>query len=182
MKTCIHCGAEKALDEFPLQRRTRDGHSPWCRRCHTDAVLAWQRRNPDKYRANLDRQAARRRRPPRPRLSVAEKQAHVSAYMREYNARPEVRARREAYKARRTSDGVRLDTVRKRWRIGDRDGWRCGICARPVDRLLAFPNPLSGLIDHTVPVALGGSNAEANLQIAHLICNWRKGAGREVAA
>ncbi len=37
MKTCRHCGEQKATDEFPANRRCRDGLSSWCRACHDEA-------------------------------------------------------------------------------------------------------------------------------------------------
>ena len=33
VKTCTHCGAEKPLAEFYRDRRSRDGHTRWCRAC-----------------------------------------------------------------------------------------------------------------------------------------------------
>ena len=51
----------------------------------------------------------------------------------------------------------------------------CGICGRPVDKKLPFPNPWSPTLDHIVPVQKGGDpvNLE-NLQLAHLACNRAK--------
>jgi 5-methylcytosine-specific restriction endonuclease McrA len=53
-----------------------------------------------------------------------------------------------------------------------RDGGRCGICSRPVDRE-------SFHVDHVNPISKGGEHSYANTQIAHPICNMRKGA-REI--
>lgn len=51
----------------------------------------------------------------------------------------------------------------------------CGICGRPVDKKLVFPNPWSPTLDHIIPVQKGGDpvNLE-NLQLAHLACNRAK--------
>ena len=60
--------------------------------------------------------------------------------------------------------------------IFERDGWRCGICGGPVDRRLRYPHPLSASLDHIVPLSEGGTHERANVQLAHFICNSRKGA------
>lgn len=51
----------------------------------------------------------------------------------------------------------------------------CGICGRPVDQSLKFPDPMSRCIDHIVPISRGGHpSAMSNLQLAHLVCNRAK--------
>lgn len=51
----------------------------------------------------------------------------------------------------------------------------CGICGRPVDKSLKFPDPMSKCVDHIVPIARGGHpSAMSNLQLAHLVCNRAK--------
>lgn len=44
----------------------------------------------------------------------------------------------------------------------------CGICKKPVEGAIHF--------DHIIPIARGGEHSEANLQIAHPLCNRLKGA------
>lgn len=65
--------------------------------------------------------------------------------------------------------------------ILDRDGWRCGICTRKINRLARWPHPDSKSVDHIVPLSKGGDDTAANKQAAHLGCNLRKsdrGAGQ----
>ena len=51
----------------------------------------------------------------------------------------------------------------------------CGICGRPVDFSLKYPDPLSPCIDHIIPVAKGGHPSDLqNLQLAHWTCNRQK--------
>lgn len=51
----------------------------------------------------------------------------------------------------------------------------CGICGRPVDKSLKYPDPGSATIDHIIPVDRGGHPSDmANLQLAHLRCNRLK--------
>ena len=74
--------------------------------------------------------------------------------------------------------GKRSSTYRGRLvvlRLAERDGWHCKLCDEEVDKSLHFPHPLSGSIDHVVPVSLGGSDEFANLQLSHRRCNIMKG-------
>ena len=51
----------------------------------------------------------------------------------------------------------------------------CGICGRDVDKTLAYPHPLSPVIDHTIPVSKGGHPSSIeNLQLSHMACNRQK--------
>lgn len=64
--------------------------------------------------------------------------------------------------------------------IAERDGWRCGLCRRKVNQLKVWPDPMCASIDHVLPLARGGDNSSANLQLAHLRCNLSKRAdGRD---
>lgn len=66
--------------------------------------------------------------------------------------------------------------------IGDRDGWICGLCEEAVDQDLRYPDPMSGSLDHRVPIVAGGRHTRDNLQLAHLGCNLSKGARHAEAA
>lgn len=51
----------------------------------------------------------------------------------------------------------------------------CGICGRPVDFTVPWPDPMSACIDHIIPVDKGGHPSDmANLQLAHMACNRQK--------
>ncbi len=51
----------------------------------------------------------------------------------------------------------------------------CGICKRPVDFKLKYPDPMAPCIDHIIPVAKGGHPSDLqNLQLAHWTCNRQK--------
>lgn len=62
----------------------------------------------------------------------------------------------------------------KRADIYKRDGWICQICFEPVDPIIPWPESLSKSIDHVIPLILGGPDAPSNVQLAHLVCNFRK--------
>lgn len=57
----------------------------------------------------------------------------------------------------------------------DKYNWVCGICGKPVDKFLPYPNPESASIDHIKPMSKGGDHTKDNIQLAHLKCNLAKG-------
>jgi hypothetical protein len=59
--------------------------------------------------------------------------------------------------------------------IAKRDHNRCGICHKRIAMAQAAPHPRSPSIDHMVPLARGGDDTRANVQLAHFLCNARKG-------
>ncbi len=51
----------------------------------------------------------------------------------------------------------------------------CGICGKPVDKTLKYPDPWSATVDHIIPVSRGGHpTSMSNLQLAHFRCNRLK--------
>jgi 5-methylcytosine-specific restriction endonuclease McrA len=81
-----------------------------------------------------------------------------------------------AHKQRRRAQRVTTQTeVIRAAEIYDRDGWQCGICLKPVDPAVKYPNPMSVSLDHVTPLSLGGPHAAENVRCAHLICNVRRG-------
>ena len=59
--------------------------------------------------------------------------------------------------------------------IAERDGHRCGLCRRKVNMAQVVPHPRAPTIDHLIPLDRGGDDTRANVQIAHFLCNSRKG-------
>lgn len=82
-----------------------------------------------------------------------------------------LRTRTQQRRAKRTDPNAdRID----RDVVGERDGWRCGICRRRIDYALAYPHPRSASLDHIVPLSLGGLHLLTNVRIAHLGCNHQR--------
>ena len=51
----------------------------------------------------------------------------------------------------------------------------CGICGKPVDKSLKYPDPMSPTVDHIIPVSKHGDPISLdNLQLAHRHCNRMK--------
>lgn len=59
--------------------------------------------------------------------------------------------------------------------IYQRDGWRCHLCGRAIERRRAWPHPMSKSIDHLVPISMGGADVPENVAAAHLRCNMSRG-------
>jgi 5-methylcytosine-specific restriction endonuclease McrA len=95
----------------------------------------------------------------------------------EYSKRRK-RMHRDRRRARKKGAYV-ADVVRQE--VYRRDLWICQLCGKPVDPLLAMPNPGAATIDHVVPLACGGTHEPDNVQLAHALCNSRKGARLEAA-
>jgi len=78
---------------------------------------------------------------------------------------------REYSYRRRTGKNSNIIQAVKLGAVMQRDRMICGICHKRVARKgLSF--------DHIVPLSKGGTHAEWNLQVSHLRCNMRRGAGR----
>jgi hypothetical protein len=78
--------------------------------------------------------------------------------------------------ARRRAARIRAVTIAPvvKSDIYARDDWTCQLCGEPVRQDL-YPHPLSASLDHIVPLSKGGTHEPANVQLAHLRCNIRKG-------
>lgn len=59
-------------------------------------------------------------------------------------------------------------------RIIDRDGSNCWLCGKPVDLTLPPFDTWRASIDHVLERRNGGTNALANLKLAHSRCNSRR--------
>jgi len=57
----------------------------------------------------------------------------------------------------------------------ERDGNLCRLCNTEIDLTLARNSRWGATIDHIVPLSLGGSDEIENMQLAHWICNIKKG-------
>lgn len=58
--------------------------------------------------------------------------------------------------------------------IAARDRRTCQLCRRRVAMTKAVPHPKAPTIDHVLPLAAGGDDVRANVQLAHFECNWKK--------
>ena len=77
--------------------------------------------------------------------------------------------------ARLDKQGAHRGAYEKNKRVIFKTQNTCGICGKPVDFLIKYPDPLSATIDHIVPVAKNGHPSDIeNLQLSHFSCNRQK--------
>lgn len=86
-------------------------------------------------------------------------------------------ARRSNYHARR----ARMNGAKNADRVMlaellERDHATCSSCEQHIDVDLAWPDPMSPSIDHTIPLSRGGEHSMDNTTAMHLTCNRSKGA------
>lgn len=201
VKTCTKCNAVKPITEFTKDRQRSDGLRPSCKECrHTWSVAyyaatrekqsayakawavanhekkmaakaAWRAANPEKMRAES---AAYRLKYPE-RLKAAD--------LRRYHSNPEKeRARSAAYKAANPEKG-RQHVQNRRAKVRGNGGklskdisaklfalqrGKCPCCAQPLGD--------DYHLDHKMPLALGGTNTDDNMQLMRAQCNTSKGA------
>lgn len=85
--------------------------------------------------------------------------------------------RRERRKRKARQRGARTSESYTLAEIAARDRYRCGFCGKRVAMAKAVPHPKAPTIDHIIPLADGGDDARANVQLAHFLCNSLAGTG-----
>lgn len=155
-KYCKRCASYKGIAAFAKNKSMKDGLQFYCRVCSKSTVSR------SVYRHNY---------------YLRNKEKHLEQNYRWRKENPEqwqlITARRNhARRIRRYSaEREKIDYNL----VYERDSWVCQICSILVDRELQWPHPMSKSIDHIVALSNGGSDTYANVQLAHLSCNQRKG-------
>lgn len=159
-KPCPYCGT-------PMHPRRKQCGKPDCKRAfNADRARQWHqdftgregKRYSSKYRER-EREYEAQRRSERP---------HWRTMYPEAAALADARRRMLVEQATKGEPFAPRD-------VYERDQWTCGLCRRPVDPLLPWPDPMSASVDHIVPLSRGGEHSLDNAQCAHLSCNCRKG-------
>lgn len=203
-RTCAKCGIEKPIAEFNRNKSKTGGRNYECRSCCVEYRKAYRSANKEKlkladaehYAKNKQRVAEtvaayRKANADRLKASVAEYRAAnlatIDAYQAEYrkrykNENPEKYAACKKAWAKANPEAVRLKEYRRRVKIASAGNLSKGLIAR----LMVLQKGLcaccgadlsSGYhLDHIMPLALGGSNTDENMQLLTPLCNLRKGA------
>ena len=51
-KVCIRCGEEKELELFTKAKKYADGRRKYCKKCHSEYMTKYYKKNPDKHEFN----------------------------------------------------------------------------------------------------------------------------------
>ncbi|MFC4124925.1 HNH endonuclease [Nocardia rhizosphaerae] len=104
--------------------------------------------------------------------------SHTSASPPTPPRRPQAEHPRSGPRSRRpVSTSQRSTTTRDRHRAAIRRlRPPCALCDADIDYNLRSPHPMSFVVDHIIPLALGGTDELDNKQPAHRVCNERKAA------
>lgn len=125
----------------------------------------WRSKNPERAR-ELARLAQRRK---TPEERYEQGRRNREKYPDFWRAKTREGARRRRARLRQ----VRVEPYRDA-DVFDRDDWCCGLCGKPIDSSLQWPDPWCATIDHVVPISHGGADALDNVQAAHFRCNGSK--------
>lgn len=168
--TCVGCGGEVPKSRSRNPRK-------WC--SESCRVRAFAESNPDYRARNRDRKLAKSHQVTvdRHREPVACAMCGAMFHRRHANriyCSDSCRWRSYSH-ARSTRIAGNRGVPYTFARVAERDEWTCLLCGVEVDRALRYPDPMSGSVDHRVPLSDGGVDCWTNVQLAHLDCNRKRG-------
>ena len=198
-KTCKKCGTSYPLSGFNKLSRSTDGHHGWCRGCSKSAAMEWKSKNrelcrelyarwvaanPEKikaknksrYEKNKEAEckaaaAWRAANPERVREYGAEWREGNRDIARKNSAQwraenPDaVKAHHQNRRAMKKMAGGKLSAGLAKQLLKLQKG-KCACCGMPLG--VGFH------MDHVMPLALGGSNTDDNMQLLRATCNLQK--------
>lgn len=191
-KVCTKCGFWHLFTAFSRAATLPDGHSVWCKACHSGYGRTHPRTPEQRARDNANRRAKYALATPE------EKRAMADRMIAKYHSKPAMRAKvigrvKAAYRRnpeqRRTSitawrrthpEHVRATRHRRRSRVRGAGGkwtgdqWRA-LCDWFGNVCLACGEAGPLTVDHVIPLAKDGANTIENLQPLCLPCNMAKG-------
>lgn len=195
-KICTKCGESKPLDAFSRNRGKRDGRTNHCKTCaNADRRRRYLLRK-DQFQERSGTKSCVTCHEAKPFTAYGRNFNNCDGY--EHRCKPcmnaRILARRKQRKSVDSAYAAQFAAKRRRHRkrrerllaqvkrepytreeIFERDGWVCGICDEPIDAALVSPDPKSASVDHIVPISRGGDDTPANVQAAHMKCNYVKG-------
>lgn len=88
--------------------------------------------------------------------------------------------KRRKEKERRRRRAVEKGVEREPYTLAEiaaRDRSVCQLCGKRVAMTKQVPHPKAPVVDHVLPLAVGGDDTRANVQLAHFMCNSIKSDG-----
>lgn len=146
-KVCPSCKVDKPREDYQRNRSNRDGLQARCRECQNAKLSSTYQE------------------------CHAEMLAGRAAWRATDEGREMVWAQGAETRAR--SFGAPVVERVHRLEVFARDAWLCTLCGEPMRRETG-QHPLSATVDHTVPLAEGGSHTLDNCASAHRKCNRAK--------
>lgn len=172
VKCCSRCKIEKPGSDFRVRSNGR-GLESWCNKCKNEYAKTRYRKDAGYRQRVIDRVCKQQRENPkgnreRQRQWRARNPGKKRAYGREYaiNNRNKLALKESRRRAKKMDAFVEdVDPVV----VFNRDNGICGICGNAVDKK-------DFAIDHIIPLSRGGKHSYGNTQLAHPLCNSKKGA------
>lgn len=191
VKPCVKCGAQDRYIDGACRPCKRERNAQWAKdnpQKHTQRVIRWQKTNHDKHTENVRKW----------REANPEKVADASRKWREANPEKEAANKRKWRKANLERDAQSS----RKWQKANPDKCKVmkqnrrakkkgngGKLSKNIAQLLlilqkgccacgcgALLKATGYHIDHIMPIALGGTNTDNNIQLLTAKCNLRKSA------
>jgi hypothetical protein len=167
-----HCAAQRYASPEGRAKSLAWHASPAGRASHARSKAAY-RASPEGQQAEAAYRASAKRKAALMKYTAGEKFKTQQARYRA-TSRGKASTKRSVDRYRAQKAGVRFWPMSLA-ELVERDNGTCQLCGQVVRADAKFPHPMSPSVDHIVPLSLGGPHIAENLQLAHLVCNIRKG-------
>ena len=186
MKTCSKCKLEKGLDEFQNGKNYRYGVKGICRSCVSEYNSTRYTKKPPEY-FEEKRRIANEIKIEQKRLK-AEARVALNELMKPILDANKKEARREYGRIYRAKNKVKrkIDKKNRKKRVSGRGRLSSTITSRLMisqnGKCISCHCKLVDFhIDHIIPIALGGTNTDDNVQLLCPTCNISKGAKHPIS-
>jgi 5-methylcytosine-specific restriction endonuclease McrA len=166
MKSCTKCGKEKVLDDFPFDKRTKDGRVTICRICTKIQQTAWRHLNREHWNEKSRNWAENNPEKYKEIQSKWHTSEEALAQRRQWKKNNRVRVQEINEQRRILKSGVTVEDVRRSV-VWERDRGICHICLDPADIN-------NWHLEHKIALSNGGKHSYDNVAVSHPICNLRK--------
>ena len=170
IKTCAKCHAEKSLSEFHSKKNGRDGLKAICKPCESERTSAWYLENKERRNAIAKAWAAANVERVKANQSAwnISNPGRVKATTAKWDAlnkdRKRIHGQNRRSRVRKTGGKLSTGLAERLFKL-QRGKCACG-CGQPLGDDFH--------LDHIMPLALGGTNTDDNIQLLRAMCNKQK--------